>query len=132
VRDVIAFAAAGALGFAVDAGVLLVAAPIAGPHLGRLVSFCAAVLTTWLVNRQLAFGGRTGRFPLWLEFTRYLGVCIGGGLVNLACYSALVLALDLSGLWLVAAVAAGSLAGMAVNYTLSKRHVFAQSVPPRG
>ncbi len=100
--------------------------------LSMQLSFCAAVLTTWLANRRFAFGGRTGRYPLWLEFTRYLGVCIGGGLVNLACYSALVLGFDLKGIWLVAAVAAGSLAGMAVNFTLSKRHVFAQSVPPRG
>lgn len=131
-KDVVAFAAAGAVGFAVDAGVLLAVAPFAGPHFGRLLSFCAAVLTTWLANRRFALGGRTGRYPLWLEFTRYLGVCIGGGLVNLACYSALVLGFDLKGIWLVAAVAAGSLAGMAVNFTLSKRHVFAQSVPPRG
>lgn len=130
-RPLILFALAGGVGFVVDAGVLLGLAAYTGPYVGRLVSFCAAVLTTWLINRHLTFRDSASGVPMRTELVRYFVVCIGGGVINLATYSILVHALDLDRLWLPAAVAAGSLAGMLVNFSLSKRLVFVSRNPQR-
>jgi len=124
VKQALQFAGAGVLGYLVDAGVLLLATPELGPYNGRLLSFGCAVATTWLINRSLTFRRERGSKALHREFARYLLVCLGGGAVNLACYSLLVYLLDLDRVWLPLAVAVGSLAGMAANFTLSKRFVF--------
>lgn len=124
-KAVLLFAVAGGAGYVVDAAALLLAAPVLGPYGGRLLSFCAAVLATWLLNRRLAFREARSGLPLHREFLRYFAVCLGGGSVNLATYSLLVMVFALSGWWLLVALGAGSLAGMAVNFTLSRRFVFA-------
>lgn len=123
-KPFVLFAAAGAVGFVVDAGVLVALAAFAGPYFGRIVSFGAAVLTTWLINRRLAFRDAASGLPKRIEFLRYFVASAGGGAVNLATYGLLVHVLELGRIWLPAAVAAGSLAGMLVNFSLSKRFVF--------
>lgn len=126
-RSLLLFAMAGGVGYLVDAGVLLLTAPYAGPYFGRILSFCSAVLATWLMNRALAFRHQRSGLSLWREFLRYFAVCLGGGSVNLAVYSLLVFLFDWSGWWLLVAVGVGSLAGMGVNFVLSKRFVFRRS-----
>jgi putative flippase GtrA len=120
------FAVAGTVGFFVDVVVLLLCNIVVGPHLGRLVSFTAAVVTTWLINRKHTFSDFMGS-SLIQEFSRYFASCLGGGAVNILCYSALVYGLDLAFVWLPVAVAVGSLAGMSVNYLLAKHFVFTYS-----
>lgn len=117
------FAVAGSIGYLVDVVVLLLLNPVVGPHSGRLFSFAAAVVTTWLINRHYTFSGsRDG--SLFREFSRYLTSCLGGGAVNLLSYSALVHLLDLTPFWLPVAVAFGSLSGMIVNFLLAKHFVY--------
>lgn len=123
-RAVLLFALAGGIGYLVDAAVLLLSAPWLGPYAGRLLSFCAAVVSTWLVNRSLTFADRRSGLPLHREFLRYFVVCLGGGSVNIAVYALLVHLFALTDWGLLIGVAAGSLAGMAVNFLLSKRFVF--------
>lgn len=130
-KPFVLFAVAGGVGFVVDAGVLLALAPFAGPYFGRIVSFTVAVLTTWLINRRLAFRDAASGLSMRIEFVRYFVACAGGGAVNLATYSLLVHVLDLDRIWLPAAVAAGSLAGMLVNFSLSKRFVFMARNPQK-
>lgn len=129
-RRLLPFAMAGAIGFLVDAGVLMLATPVAGPYLGRLFSFIAAVLATWGVNRHFAFRDRRGGKSPVRELLQYGLACLGGGLVNLLVYSLLVHYLELATLWLPVAVAVGSLAGMMVNFTLADRHVFTPTHRP--
>ncbi len=122
--QILQFAFAGAIGFLVDAGVLLWVYPLLGAYAGRLVSFISAVITTWLINRSLTFRHQTSTKPLHREFSLYFLTTLGGGAVNLACYALLVHGFDLPVPWLPAAVAAGSLAGMLVNFWLSRMFVF--------
>jgi putative flippase GtrA len=117
------FALAGTIGFMVDVVVLLLCNMVVGPHVGRLVSFTAAVLATWLINRKHTFS-YAGDSSLMREFIRYFSTALGGGLVNLLSYSALVNLLALPPIWLPLAVAIGSLAGMGVNFLLAKHFVF--------
>ncbi|MEW8069406.1 MAG: GtrA family protein [Candidatus Thiodiazotropha endolucinida] len=117
------FAVAGTIGYLVDVAVLLLCNLVMGPHIGRLVSFSAAVVTTWLINRKHTFSN-SGDASLRREFSRYFTTSIGGGVVNLLSYSAVVNVLDLSSVWLPFAVAFGSLSGMTVNFLLAKHFVF--------
>ncbi|SAL34899.1 GtrA family protein [Caballeronia concitans] len=121
------FAFAGGVGFLVDAGVLYVMLHLGvGPYAGRLVSFLCAVFVTWRINRRITFAATNNR-SIWREFYEYLLAMIGGGACN---YGAYALALRLLGadVWTpLAAVAAGSIAGMAVNFMLAKLWVFRHS-----
>ncbi len=114
------FAVSGVSGFVVDTVVLYSLAPLMGPFYARILSFLAAVLTTWLVNRALAFRNRSSELSKRSEFARYLMLMLIGGVINYAAYSALVLYSPLVRHYLVLGVAAGSLAGMVVNYLSSR------------
>jgi putative flippase GtrA len=125
------FAAIGTLGFLVDAGVLvaLLAGGVAGVHGGRVLSFLAAASVTWALNRRFTFAASSGARRL-AEWARYLAAMAAGAAVNYAVYA---LAMRLAGgATLVAplAVAAGSLAGLAVNFTTARRFVFARRDAP--
>jgi putative flippase GtrA len=124
-RPILLFAIAGGVGYVVDGAILLLMAPYLGPYAGRLVSFCVAVLATWLINRQLAFRGTRSKRALHRELLRYFIVSLGGGSVTLGVYALIVFIFSFSGLWLLVALAAGALAGLVVNFTLSRRFVFA-------
>lgn len=122
--QMVRFAVGGIVGYVVDAGVLMIAAPWAGPYAGRLLSFAVAVISTWLFNRFVTFHQQRGNLSVLHELARYFAVCLGGGSVNLVAYSLVVYLFNLTGSWLLLAVAAGSLAGMTINFTLSRRFVF--------
>jgi len=116
------FAVIGALGLLADVAVLYGALALgAGPYAGRALSFVAAVLVTWRLNRRYTFAP-TG--SPWTEWWRYLGAMSGGALLNLAAYT-LALWLLPAAPWVpAAAVALGSLAGMALNFVSAKFLVF--------
>jgi putative flippase GtrA len=119
------FCVSGALAFLVDAGVLqlLLMVTAADPYSARLVSFLCAVTTTWLFNRTITFAGRSG-LSLPREWALYVTTQLGGFTVNYALYAALVFFVPLVREWPVLGVAAGSLAGLAVNFAGASRLVF--------
>jgi len=123
-KRILPFAIAGAIGFAVDAGVLLLTAPLLGAFGGRLVSFAAAVLTTWLINRNFAFADRASATGKGAEFLRYFGAMLPGAAVNWLAYGIVLAIVPETAIGLVLAVAAGSLAGMATNLIAADRLVF--------
>jgi putative flippase GtrA len=127
-KRLIRFSLVGAAGFAVDAIVLVALAPLFGPYIGRLLSFLCAVLTTWLLNRQFTFADRSRPQRMHAGVGLYLLSMAAGGLVNLGVYTILVRAFALSDMLLPLAVAAGSVAGLAVNFTLAGRYIY----PARG
>lgn len=88
------FAAVGAVGFLVDAGLLMAAVHALGlgPLSGRLLSFAAAVLATYELNRRWSFRHAAPR-PWLAGFAAYLGVQGLGFLCNLAVYTGLLLTL---------------------------------------
>ena len=118
------FAFAGAIGFFADTVTLLLVYPWTGAYAGRFISFTCAVLTTWLINRSLTFRYHRSGKPLHREFSLYFLSMLGGGAVNIISYFLVVYLFTLPPPALPVAVAVGSLAGMLVNYSLSKRVVF--------
>lgn len=119
------FGVAGTIGFLVDAGVLLLLIHGLGldPYTARVPSFLAAATATWLINRYWTFADRRNA-ARGAEWGRYVLAMLAGGIVNYATYAALVATVDPVRAWPVLGVAAGSLAGMLVNYASSNWWIF--------
>jgi len=129
-REFVLFAGIGVLAFFVDAGLLLALKEWLGVYGGRHVSFGAAVLFTWVLNRRLTFRRRSGQ--AWpLEFLRYFVAMLAGGAVNYAVYALCVAGLDISARFPVLGVAAGSLAGLLINFLAARWWVFGRGHLPR-
>jgi putative flippase GtrA len=124
VKELFFFGVAGVIGFLVDTGVLYLLKSSLGLYYGRLFSFISAVFATWIVNRHLTFSHRASGLSLVNEFVRYFGMMLGGGIVNYVTYALLVYYLVFVARQPVWGVAAGSLAGMLVNYLLARVFVF--------
>lgn len=123
------FCIVGAVGYLIDAGVLLLARDALGLDLysGRLLSYLAAATATWFLNRRFTFAvARRATIREWAAYLLANGV---GALVNYAVYAAAILASDTMRAWPALAVAAGSLAGLAVNYGANRFYVFADRDP---
>jgi putative flippase GtrA len=130
-RQFLRFGVVGAAGFVVDASVLyaLLTWTGAGFYIGRLGSYLAAATATWYLNRTFTFADHARRQPL-RQWMRFLAVNAGGGAVNYAVYTSFVLHWPREPWSPLAGVAAGSLAGLIVNFNLSRRLVFFPETPP--
>ncbi len=124
-RQFLLFCIAGGIGFVVDATVVQALVSLAGgdPYVSRLASFLCAATATWLFNRHYTFAGHR-HYSLLGEWARYLLAMSGGFAVNYGTYAALLLAFPLVHQYPVIGVAAGSLAGMAVNYASSRLWIY--------
>ena len=125
VRQALSFAGVGVLGFLVDAGVLMAGRSLLGLDLysARAVSFLAAVTATWALNRAFTFKQHASASML-KEWARFCAANAVGGAVNLGVYVWLVNFVGVVHNFPVLGVGAGSLSGLAVNFTLSRLFVF--------
>jgi putative flippase GtrA len=118
------FTLIGGVGFFVDVVVLYSCLWLGiGLYAGRAVSFLAAATLTWWFNRNFTFA-RAGCPGAGVEWSRFLAANLTGGTVNFAVYAALIQAGAMFFDYPATAVAAGSLAGLSVNFTASKFFVF--------
>ena len=119
------FAAVGTAGFLLDAAVLVLLTELLGinPFVARIPSFLAAATLTWWLNRSWTFMDRS-HAPVFQQWIRYLLAMKVGAAVNLMVYA---LALGFSNtvyMFPALGVAAGSIAGLTVNYLLATRLIF--------
>lgn len=124
-RVLLLFAVGGVIGFLIDATIVQVLVKWAGwnPYLTRLLSFLVAATGTWLFNRTYTFSADR-RYGVFGEWARYLLAMSGGFAVNYGLYSLLVFHYAGIRAQPVIAVAAGSLAGMVVNFVSSRFWIF--------
>ena len=125
-RSLLWFLIAGAVAFVVDVAVLTLLRDALGVYAARAVSFWLAATTTWLINRNISFAGRSATGGLLAEYLRYLGLMLGGGAVNFVVYSLLAWVFPQGPLWLMLYVAAGTLVAMSVNYLGMSRLLYRQ------
>ena len=121
------FIAVGAVGFAIDAGLLAALTHGAGwsPWVARIPSFVTAVTVTWLLNRHLTFAGR-GLQRRSLEAIGYGTIQLCGALINLAVFGfCLGLFPQLTALPLIP-FAAGAAIAMIFNYVAASRLLYAR------
>jgi putative flippase GtrA len=124
-RDLLAFAAVGVAGFAVDASVmtLLVERLMWHPVQGRAVSFPLAVTTTWLLNRGLAFRGMGPRSRS-AEYAGYVVIQIVGALVNVGVFLACISLMPSLVRAPVVPLAAGAAVALLLNFALLRGIVY--------
>jgi putative flippase GtrA len=119
------FSAIGVAGFLIDALSLYFAMNVlgAGHYSGRAFSYFVAATSTWALNRRFTFHAQRSSNRL-AEWAKFFTANAAGGLVNYAVYSALVATSAVVSEWPILGVAAGSLAGLLINFNLSRRAVF--------
>lgn len=119
------FGLVGVGGLIVDTAVLYAAMKLLGLGLysSRVVSYLAAATFTWAANRRFTFAQTDSGHAAfqWLKFLAANGL---GAVVNYGVYAALVTFVPLAALYPVIGIAAGSIAGLALNFNASKRWVF--------
>lgn len=115
-REFLLFGLVGAAGFIADTAILYLLRDSMGNYWARAISVPCAVFVTWVLNRNLTFGSKCSKKAPWLEFAHYFAMMIVGGVVNYLAYAALVAWSPTVRQFPVLGVAAGSLAGMFVNY----------------
>ena len=120
------FVVVGAAGFVVDGGLLTVLARTAGWNvfLARALSFTAATVVTWALNRKFAFRVRDAAGQRGKEYTRYLAVQVMGAAINLGCFTALIAIYPELRLIPVVPLFAGALVALGFNYTGARYFVF--------
>jgi putative flippase GtrA len=120
------FAVVGTTAFVVDTVVLYVAVWAGlGLYSGRVVSYLVAATFTWYGNRRLTFTTHAhGKPAIIAEWARFIVANLAGGAVNYATYAAAITSMPLVRAHPVLGVAAGSLAGLSVNFLASKFVVF--------
>lgn len=122
-RQFLSFSVVGVIGFLVDSSVLYLGLELGlGLLSGRGVSYMAAVTATWALNRQFTFGASRRR-PV-VEWARFATTQLAGAAVNLGTYFALVTGSGFVARYPVLGVAAGSIAGLAVNFAVARAFVF--------
>ena len=127
IKKLLAFGCVGAVGFAVDAGVLSILAQklAVNVYLARIVSFLVAVFVTWLLNRTWVFKTAEGQTRgKKREYFNYFAVQSFGALINLGVFATLIASNITLRANPVVALAAGSIVGMFFNYAGAQFWVF--------
>lgn len=129
--ELLRFGVVGTLGFVVDAGVLTAAIALGlGPWFGRLLSFLVAATTTYALNRAWTFRHRAGAAGA-AQWARFIAVNLAGFTANFGTYALLIALSATVAAEPVLGVAAGALAGLALNFGLSRHLVFNAEPEPR-
>lgn len=135
-RQIGCFAAAGTLGFIVDASLLYATAGLLGWYGARALSFAGAATTTWLINRRWTFrpppktsaptNSRATDTPLLHEYLRYLSSMLGGATLNYGTYVAILHYTSDTAFHYapILGVAAGSIVGLFANFLVARYWVF--------
>jgi putative flippase GtrA len=119
------FSCVGIAGFVVDAGIFqaLVSFAALSPYAAKVVSYFAAATATWWLNRTYTFAGGE-RAAAASQWARFLAANAVGAVVNYAVFAGTLAALPVAARVPLIAVAAGALAGLVFNFTLSEKFIF--------
>ncbi len=117
------FGTVGAFGFLIDTATVYGLRGVLGLYGAGLAAYVVAASANWALNRSWTFRGR-GTGPAHRQWAGFLLANLAGFVLNRGAYAALVTVVPLCAAQPVLAVAAGALAGMGVNFSLSRCVVF--------
>ena len=117
------FGSVGVAGFVVDTATVYALRHALGLYGAGMAAYLLAASVTWILNRLWTFRGQ-GTGPVHRQWARFLAVNMSGFVLNRGTYALLVTFVPLCAEQPVYAVAAGAVAGMFVNFGLSRRVVF--------
>jgi putative flippase GtrA len=117
------FGTVGMVGFVFDTATVYSLRRSLGLYGAGIAAYVVAATVTWLLNRLWTFHGLSSG-NVHQQWARFLVVNLGGFVLNRGTYALLVTFVALCARQPVYAVAAGALAGMFLNFGLSRRMVF--------
>jgi putative flippase GtrA len=117
------FGVVGVAGFITDTVVVYALRGALGLAGAGMVSYLIAATVTWLLNRSWTFRGQ-GSGAWYVQWFRFLVANLGGFTLNRGAYVLLVATSPVCAAYPVLATGAGAIAGMFVNFGLSRRLVF--------
>jgi len=95
-----------------------------GLYVAGIVAYFTAATGTWFCNRLWTFRHMSRSDPWYVQWRRFLAANLGGFVINRGLYALLVTFVDLAAQQPVIAVFAGAVAGMTLNFNLSRKMVF--------
>lgn len=122
-RQFMRFGTVGAMGFVVDFATVSALKGMFGPFWAGYLAFPIAASFTWAVNRIWTFRGQ-GSGPVHRQWAKFLATNAIGFVLNRGTYTLAILLVPFAAAHLVVALFAGTLAGMFVNFHLSRKVVF--------
>ncbi len=117
------FGMVGAVGFLFDTATVYALRVPLGLYGAGIAAYLVAASVNWALNRTWTFRGR-GKGRASRQWARYMITNVAGFVLNRGTYAALVTVVPLCAAQPVLAVAAGAVAGMGVNFALSRSVVF--------
>lgn len=117
------FGVVGTVGFVFDTTTVYALRGSLGIYAAGMLAYFVAATVTWALNRVWTFRGRGGG-PMHREWATFLLANLTGFVLNRGTFVALVAFVPLCAAQPVLAVAAGAVAGMFLNFGLSRNLVF--------
>jgi putative flippase GtrA len=121
--DFIRFGLVGALGFCFDTATVYGLRHVAGLYVAGAAGFVVAASANWFLNRLWTFRHKI-HGPAHRQWAKFLVANLLGFILNRGTFFTLISISRLCYQQPVLGIIAGSLAGLTVNYFLSKRFVF--------
>jgi putative flippase GtrA len=117
------FGMVGGVGFVVDTATVYGLRYSLGLYGAGVVAYLTAATSNWLLNRIWTFRGR-GSGPAHRQWAMFMLTNLVGFVVNRGTYAVLVTFVAAAARQPVIATAAGAVAAMFINFSLSRRFVF--------
>lgn len=118
------FALVGFVGLAIDTGTVYALRGAVGLYVAGIVAYFVAASGTWLCNRLWTFRHLSRSDPWYVQWRRFLAANMGGFVINRGVYMLMVAFVPLAARQPFIAVFAGAVAGMTLNFNLSRKLVF--------
>ncbi len=117
------FGLVGLVGLAIDTATVYATRHSLGLYGAGIVAYFVAASINWALNRAFTFRGRAPS-AMHRQWAMFLATNMIGFVLNRSTYALLVTFMPLAAAQPVIATSAGAVAGMFVNFTLSRRLVF--------
>jgi putative flippase GtrA len=117
------FGTVGLFGLTLDTATVYALRGRLGLYGAGLAAYMVGASGTWLLNRSWTFRGKGGG-PAHRQWARFLIANSFGFVLNRGTYALLVTFVPLAAMQPVIATSAGAVAGMFINFNLSRRMVF--------
>ena len=117
------FGGVGLIGLVIDTAAVYTLRGTLGLYGAGLAAYVAAASANWALNRIWTFRGQ-GSGPAHRQWGRFMVANLVGFALNRGTYALLVTFVAVAARQPVIATSAGAIAGMFVNFTLSRRLVF--------
>ncbi len=121
--DLLRFGTVGGVGFLLDSATVYASRAALGLYGAGVLAYFVAATGNWLLNRVWTFRGR-GSGPAHRQWAAFLAANLVGFVLNRGTYAILVTVSAQCARQPVYAIAAGAIAGLFTNFSLSRKLVF--------